>query len=379
MRLIEQVFSRKTSSGKVISEIDGLRALAIFMVVYYHFYCYLKYNSIELVQKIPLWLQTILSHGNSGVPIFFTISGFILTLPFAKHILFQEKKVNLRSYLLRRITRLQPTYIIILFGISTYYILIGKFSTSTILTHAVASGFYIHNILYDSGSIINYVAWSLEIEFQFYLLLPLMAAVFYLSPLFRRLCLITLIMSAPLIQTYFHLSMLSLFGCYQYFLAGILCADFYLQREKHFNSYLTTTIIILVIASFFTLSMVDDITIIQQILYSLASFIIVYGVLNAQILKDTLSLTPFTTTGTISYTLYLIHFQLIAVLGSIIVLMYQKTNSLSLVMFLILISYIIIWTISGMAFLLIEKPFMNQKWYEPIVSKIMFLFKRTNK
>ena len=43
-----------------------------------------------------------------GVDMFFMISGFVLALPFATRYLAHGPRVSLRSYFLRRLTRLEP-------------------------------------------------------------------------------------------------------------------------------------------------------------------------------------------------------------------------------------------------------------------------------
>ncbi len=50
-----------------------------------------------------------------GVKVFFAISGFVLALPFLKYYLgISDKKVQLKSYFIRRLTRLEPPFIITL-------------------------------------------------------------------------------------------------------------------------------------------------------------------------------------------------------------------------------------------------------------------------
>ena len=110
-------FRRITSSGLYIPEIDGLRFLAISWIFLFHFNDYLAtarhFNEASL-------LQTFFYNGYRGVELFFVISGFILSLPFAKYYLANGKKIRLKNYFLRRITRLEPPYFIIM---------INRFST----------------------------------------------------------------------------------------------------------------------------------------------------------------------------------------------------------------------------------------------------------
>lgn len=79
--------SRETSSGRFIPEMDGLRFVAIAMVVLYHLNGYLRtkttfYEHGPTMQRD--WFCAAALVGFHGVELFFVISGFILALPFAR-------------------------------------------------------------------------------------------------------------------------------------------------------------------------------------------------------------------------------------------------------------------------------------------------------
>jgi peptidoglycan/LPS O-acetylase OafA/YrhL len=83
---LRQKLSR-VSNQHFIPEIDGLRFLAIFLVILLHAKTTLfkefagVFDKKELLQN-PLFY--IIYHGDLGVKIFFSISGFILAMPFSK-------------------------------------------------------------------------------------------------------------------------------------------------------------------------------------------------------------------------------------------------------------------------------------------------------
>lgn len=58
----------------------------------------------------------------------------------------------------------------------------GQFGFAEGLGHYLASIAYLHNLIYLEPSSINTVTWSLEIELQFYILVPLLYGVYRLSP-----------------------------------------------------------------------------------------------------------------------------------------------------------------------------------------------------
>src|SRR2546421_9864026 len=102
-------FKRITYSTNYLPEIDGLRFLALFLVVVImHITNYINviYFNGQMIQS-SYWLDFVIE-GNNGLNLFFVISGFILSLPFARWYLHQGKRVELKNYYLRRLTRLEP-------------------------------------------------------------------------------------------------------------------------------------------------------------------------------------------------------------------------------------------------------------------------------
>ena len=226
---------RITSSGRYLPEIDGLRFVAIFGVFLIHLRIYLA-NQAALPLATPVaddWLTRLADHGHYGVQLFFAISGFILALPFAAHHLKGKPKVSLRSYYLRRVTRLEPPYLVsmaLLFGL---LVLAGR-SARELFPHLLASCLYVHNLVYGEGSAINWVAWSLEIEVQFYLLAPLLGELFRLRRrLVRRLAIAALGAAATLLvwghKVYGYALPWTVLHELQFFLVGFLLADVYLS------------------------------------------------------------------------------------------------------------------------------------------------------
>jgi peptidoglycan/LPS O-acetylase OafA/YrhL len=114
MALLRNLFSfkalrRQTSGRAFIAEIDGLRFIAILSVVLCHIatQVYSQPHGIAIGNTLAPWF----SNGRRGGRLFFVISGFILCLPFARHHLSGAPPVRLRNYFLRRLTRLEPPYV----------------------------------------------------------------------------------------------------------------------------------------------------------------------------------------------------------------------------------------------------------------------------
>lgn len=107
-------YQRISSSGQFIPEVDGLRFFAIFSVFIYHLTGdILRHSSaLDAYTRKASAIFPATQVLNVGVQLFFVISGFILGLPFATAHLANKKPVSLKKYFLRRVTRLEPPYII---------------------------------------------------------------------------------------------------------------------------------------------------------------------------------------------------------------------------------------------------------------------------
>jgi peptidoglycan/LPS O-acetylase OafA/YrhL len=248
-------FGRVTSSGHYIPEIDGLRLVAMLAVLGHHvFAIYLEQTHRLGTERLPRDWAAISArsplvswglHLALGVPLFCAISGFVLSLPFAANCLAGAPRPSRKIYFLRRLVRLEPPYflnLIFLFGAivapwgagdpAGYF----RSYFHAFAPHLMASLGYLHGAIYGEASWINGVAWTLEIEVQFYLLLPLLAELFRIRPaMLRRAILVCLVLGSGMFAQYWvrpnggpRLN-LSLAIQLQFFLAGMLLADLYLE------------------------------------------------------------------------------------------------------------------------------------------------------
>lgn len=225
-------FSRVTTRGTFIPEIDGLRFVAVLAVVLFHLAINLaSRNGAAFAYPVPgNPLHTALRSGDLGVQLFFIVSGFVLALPFARHHLLAERAVSVRAYFLRRLTRLEPPYVLVMVGCFLLLVVVHGRSPVALAPHLLASLLYVHDLVYGRDSVINNVAWSLEVEIQFYLLVPLLTRLFALrGTALRRLVLsgavvVTSLVGPQLAATSPHLEN-TLLRFVQYFLVGFLLAD----------------------------------------------------------------------------------------------------------------------------------------------------------
>ncbi len=157
----------KMRSDSRIPSLDGIRAIAILMVIALHL-CQ-RLDLMDHNSPIGLLRYFLFGLGGDGVGIFFVLSGFLIT-----HLLLKEHDakghINLGDFYLRRTFRILPplyAYLIfvVVFCIVTHYPL----HSDTIL----GSAFFYRNYLPGNSQWITEHTWSLCVEEQFYLLWPL--------------------------------------------------------------------------------------------------------------------------------------------------------------------------------------------------------------
>lgn len=229
---------RVTSGSSWIPEIDGLRFIAIALVVLFHLSAeiYSKSSVPLIAQSWYSGLFTFFGRGDIGVRIFFVISGFILGRPFARHYLLGHARPSLRSYYLRRLSRIEPPYLINIAACTLAIAIYTHVPLRTLLAPFTASALYLHGFFFGGSNFINPVAWTLEMEVQFYALVPLLTVIFLVHPAWlRRLLLGTVTILLPACLVFFVFGRVSWTSHFwatigwwlQYFLAGMLLSDLY--------------------------------------------------------------------------------------------------------------------------------------------------------
>ena len=359
-------FRRVTSTGDYIPAIDGLRFIAIFMVV-----CLLHVGGAyapmmfgESIGHLAI-IQTIIQEGGYGVSFFFVISGFILSVPFARQYMFQEKAVSIKGYFLRRLTRIEPLYILTLTGYLFLRVYLFHYNTmQEALPHYWASVFYLHNIVYHDFSLINAVTWSLEVEIQFYCLAPLLALIFKIeSAVYRRVLWVFFIVLGAFYSYYQYRQIGNFLNVGYSFIAGMLIADFYLTTKQNFNGTrygLLAAISLLFIFILPTYTLHPLVCILKTIL-TIVFFMLA---LKNESVKKVLGKKYISLIGGMCYSIYLVHMGVHGVLRHYMhYLQPSYSNALNAwVAYVVTLFSILLF--SGIIFLLVEKPTMRKDWYK---------------
>jgi peptidoglycan/LPS O-acetylase OafA/YrhL len=378
--MVEQLlkkFSRETSSGRFIPQLDGLRFIAIAAVVLFHLSGYVAAHSPVSFSTPPSedQLARLMAHGHYGVQFFFIISGFILALPFASHYLHATPRVDLSAYYLRRLTRLEPPYLLSLIAFCAVLLLINGEKPGELFQHLIAGFVYLHNIIYGSGNRINSVAWSLEVEVQFYLLVPLLTKLFAIrGRLRRRMAIVTLGLAAIIFQAFFILTTggalaLSILGFLQFFLIGFLLADFYLC-EWNRTSTRRWTWDVVTVAGWLSLPFIWASGVLIAFVFPVVALLLYCAVFRGTLTYRVLGNRWLTTIGGMCYSIYLLHYPIVNFIGSRSKSFVLTSNfDINLLLQLTIVAPVLL-VISGAFFLLVEKPCMRKDWPRRILEKL---------
>ena len=178
MEAMSQSITSSLSVGKQknpIYALDGVRAIACLCVISFHLnlFSLLAHLWSPMLNDVgATMISSIALAGEMGIMLFFILSGFLLFLPFAKAILFDQPRPSLRRYYVRRVFRILPSYYVALLLMTLYL-------QPIYLQPAHLHEFWLFltfrmdfPLTYQQ---INPPFWTLAIEFQFYLVLPLIA------------------------------------------------------------------------------------------------------------------------------------------------------------------------------------------------------------
>ncbi|MBI1813692.1 MAG: acyltransferase [Deltaproteobacteria bacterium] len=157
-------------SSVYVPEIESLRGVAITLVMLYHLDMLMAGGQERLLGTTVSPLSAFVHAGHTGVSLFFVLSAFLLSQPFLREAA-GEAPVNRRNYCTRRALRILPLYWATVFTAS---VLCAPQPVAVLrgLPHLafvdLAPGFA--NPLWPYSA----VWWSLSTEVQFYVLLPLL-------------------------------------------------------------------------------------------------------------------------------------------------------------------------------------------------------------
>jgi peptidoglycan/LPS O-acetylase OafA/YrhL len=153
-------------------ELDALRFFA--------FLCVFTFHRMDYVPTDPVhhpWLFQIGNVGPFGVPVFFLLSAFLIT-----ELLLRERertgKIHIKAFYMRRILRIWPLYFVAFFGLALLNHFVPGVGTSDPLAWLAFTFFTGNWYILHHGWIAGSVdpLWSISVEEQFYIVIPMLAA-----------------------------------------------------------------------------------------------------------------------------------------------------------------------------------------------------------
>lgn len=379
-----RTFRRSTSSKNFIPEIDGLRFLAIATVVVFHFH-FLLWRHLDGKVLMDVETSGILTAGwwlsrmDLGVKLFFGISGFILSIPFFNQYWFGGRKVDLKNYFIRRLTRLEPPFLVAITAFFCVHIGLLGASFLDLLPNYLATIFYVHTLIFNEYSVINPVTWSLETEVQFYLLIPFLAA-WVLGPNSSKLKAILIGLFLFLGSIYlrgYYLShgtfgmIANITGFFSHFLVGIVFAYLYLKK----NRWLIKKNWVWDLVGFCSLMGIfywykPQAGFINQVLFNISIFVLFVAAFKSWVLNWFFTRSWVYLIGGMCYSIYLLHLPFFG-LTSQLAQKYIFGNTFSLNFWIYLFPVLIgLMIISSVFYLLIEKPCMEKDWHLKVLKKL---------
>ncbi len=186
-----------------IPELDGLRGLAILAVMSFH---YLNNQLVHAESQFARALYTVTSFGWVGVDLFFVLSGYLI----GNILILNKNATNYFSvFYWRRFVRIIPTYYfalaLFLFaraipGVDENYFLSGNLVIPFWSYWLLLQNFFMADLANLGNSALS-VTWSIAIEEQFYILFPLI--VFFVNTRLLPVILAVVIILASIVRLQF--------------------------------------------------------------------------------------------------------------------------------------------------------------------------------
>jgi peptidoglycan/LPS O-acetylase OafA/YrhL len=375
----KKLLQRSTQSTSFIPEIDGLRFFAIITVVFFHLNtAYSREIGMDdLAVSVmggkeniwaPAWWMIRL---DLGVKVFFAISGFVLALPFLKQYIQRGKKVAIGDYFYRRLTRLEPPFVLTLLFFTIVHVVVFDTNLRELMPHFWAGLLYSHVFIFGAPSSINPVTWSLETEAQFYILVPVFfSLLFAIRNVYIRWIFLLLLFLASIgfrsitFNVYPHVSS-SILAYFSNFLMGILFAWYFLLNRSFFISK-NIGWDIFGILSIYVLFYVYKPQ--NNVWFNLAILAFFLAAFKGTLFNRFFSWAPVYLIGGMCYTIYLLHYAFFHLIVKFTSGWTMGYGYISDFLLQALIAIPLVLGISVLFYILVEKPCMDKNWPQKLIA-----------
>jgi peptidoglycan/LPS O-acetylase OafA/YrhL len=347
--------------------IDSIRGVAILMVIFGH-----VGQEIRGLTFLP---HLLVSYGQMGVQLFFVASAYTLCLS-ATHRASESQPI--KKYAIRRFFRIAPVYYLGLLGYFLLALFLVWHKTGLLsmpnkynFINVLANLLFLHGFYPPANNTIVPGGWSIGTEMMFYILFPIL---FYYG---KKITASSLNKGLLLLLTVFIFSQLLLLlisyftGFYvqnnnflYYNLVNqlsVFCVGityFLIQKNVEFKTDWKLDLIVFILLTFLSLLLWNSN---WQNIFSVIPFISAISfifLMNVFEKIDKLNFKFLVKIGTVSYSMYILHFVLLNFSGSISTRLSEVVNKNILLFVLFLMTVIITFLAAMISEKYIEKPFI---------------------
>lgn len=340
-----------------IEQLTFTRFIAAILIVIFHY-----------GKESPLfnnsYIDFIIVQANIGVSYFFLLSGFVMMIAYAN-----KEKIEWFKYFKNRFARIYPIY----FGALAIILGVQVLTNSINLEGFLLNVFMIQSWLPEKAQIFNPVAWSLSVEFFFYLSFPFIYN-FYIKKFDLKKVLIGIILFWISSQIIFHVLLIfepfnniiinqRTFYMYNPFLhfneflvgvgTGYLYVEKMLNKSRNTDFYLIGVVLLLILVLKYNYIF----NLHNGALALIFSAFLILLSLNNGIITRLFKIKALVFLGEISYGIYILQFAVFSLISSVTVTKYLKITDYTLIFFFRLIFLIIL---SAFAYKYFETPLRNR-------------------
>ena len=266
-------------------------------------------------------------------------------------------------------TRLEPPYIVAMTGLFVAFVVIRGADPIQLLPHHLASLGYLHGLLYRGFNPINGVAWSLEVEIQFYLIAPILALTYRARRSWHRLGIFaTLGLGAALLQLgpldgAAWRPDLTVVGHLQQFIAGMVLADIVARSAVRSSPARPRGWIADVVGACSLVALVASGSPASR-RWSCPSRSrgVSWPPCSVPWSRALLSITCIYIIGGMCYSIYLLHYAVISLVGPATMHLRVGTGYLATLAVQFVVLGFVILAMSAAFFVLVERPCMDPNW-----------------
>ncbi|MCW7472095.1 acyltransferase family protein [Leptospira levettii] len=407
-------------NSKEINELYVIRAIGCFIVILFHCYTF----SLHLIPKSYSSYMSKAENAEFSMSLFFVISSFLVSASFSREV---EKRQNYlenwKSFVIKRSLRIFPAFYFVFF--MTIYLMSVMLQKTNGLDLPEDIGAKIENIKHvisywwaDAFYISNFTkervlaqGWSLSMEEQFYLLMPicyffyekyipnrknkyLVLIFFIIIPIFLRLYPYYYV-SLPHFGDYVNYAFHPIHFHFEPFVYGILLMEIWRDggvkvgdRKGNLLFYFTFAMTCLIFYFLVQLTYSEYrlyFIVFRNAFYSFFAFLVVYGLVFGYFkrLSFILSSSVLVFIGKLSYGIYLIHMLVnTIVLGKVYDATNPEKNDIVVILKAALISLMVSTLFALLSYYFIEKPFLKiREWSQPRydIAKNQFYYAKTTR